>query len=581
VNVVPPAITGTLHEGQTLTCSTGDWNPPATAYQWQWTRNGTPIAGATAQTYVVVGADVGMQVGCTVTATNEGGSTPASAVPVAVPVPAPVNVVPPAITGTLHKGQTLTCSTGHWNRPGTAYQWQWTRNGTPIAAATAHTHVVVGADVDTQVGCTVTTTNEGGSTPASAVPVVVTRIAAAILVSSSRRQEGPTLRFDGWLRTEQPARAGRLELLRREAGALVFAGKAAAGPFGRFRVDDTIHALVPGTYAFVLRFVPTDPKLYDSVDVPLSVTAVSPRTYPFPRSALDRATTLFDHLAPFWLDGGYCSIGCRPAGAIPGWPLKPFHEQHALRAGINEWRASGFHRGIDIQARDYTPVYAIQSGYVHIVQARGDDERVQVGNYIYWHVKIRVPEGAYIRAYGRSLGIVLRYIRHLHLSEVDSAGRYLNPLRPLGRDLSPWVDLEPPVIGRPELASDGSATVLAYDPQSYLTQTRYLTPVLAPAALGYRIFDAQGRELGPLQWALRGTHVLPVGLIPAVFTADARPPGYACFALRVVCIPHWRYRLAGGLAPRVPPLPHGRYRLTAYAWDWAGNTTARDLWFDR
>ena len=59
-----------------------------------------------------------------------------------------------------------------------------------------------------------------------------------------------------------------------------------------------------------------------------------------------------------------------------------------------------------------------------------------------------------------------------------------------------------------------------------------------------------------------------------------RRPGYLCFALRKICVPRWQYRLAGGLAPRLPlgSLPHGRYRLSVYAWDYAGNTTARDAW---
>lgn len=425
-----------------------------------------------------------------------------------------------------------------------------------------------------------TATNEGGSTPAPAAPVAVTRIAAAIVPATSRKQEGPTLRFEGLLKTVQPAHAGRVQLLRERDGKLTLVGEAPVGRYGHFVVDDTIHALVPGAYTFVLRFVPADPELYAAVDTPISITAVSPRTYPFPRSALDRAPTLFDGLAPFWVDGGSCSIGCRPAGAISGWPLEPFHEQHALRAGINEWRESGFHLGIDIQAKDYSPVYAIQSGYAHIIQSSGVDERVQVGNYIYWHVKLHVGEGEYVQAYRRSLGVVMRYVRHLHFSEVIG-GAYVNPLRPQGRALTPWVDLEPPVLGRPSLSPDGYADILAYDPQSFGTHTHYLTPVLAPAALAYRLFDASGRKLGPLRWALRGTHILPDGDIPLVFTPDARPPGYLCFALEVLCIPHWHYRLAGGLAPAVPSLPHGRYRLTAYAWDWAGNTTARDLWFNR
>ena len=49
-----------------------------------------------------------------------------------------------------------------------------------------------------------------------------------------------------------------------------------------------------------------------------------------------------------------------------------------------------------------------------------------------------------------------------------------------------------------------------------------------------------------------------------------------------MCKPVWRYRLAGGLTPRLPLYEmHGRVRLTVYAWDWAGNVTARDTWLNR
>ena len=103
---------------------------------------------------------------------------------------------------------------------------------------------------------------------------------------------------------------------------------------------------------------------------------------------------------------------------------------------------------------------------------------------------------------------------------------------------------------------------------------------MAPAALAYRLFEPSGTAIGPLQWALRGSHVLPWSQADAVFTTDARAPGYRCFAFHVICVAHWRYHLAGGLAPRLPALGR-RHRLTVYAWDWAGNTTARDLWLSR
>jgi len=71
VNSVLPAITGTKTVGQTLTCSTGTWSKSPT-YAYQWLRDGVAIAGATASTRVLSGADEGALMSCTVTATNAG-----------------------------------------------------------------------------------------------------------------------------------------------------------------------------------------------------------------------------------------------------------------------------------------------------------------------------------------------------------------------------------------------------------------------------------------------------------------------------------------------------------------------------
>jgi hypothetical protein len=71
VNSVLPAITGTKQVGATLTCSTGTWShSPSFAYQWR--RNGSAIAGATASTRVLTAGDQGALMSCTVTATAAG-----------------------------------------------------------------------------------------------------------------------------------------------------------------------------------------------------------------------------------------------------------------------------------------------------------------------------------------------------------------------------------------------------------------------------------------------------------------------------------------------------------------------------
>jgi hypothetical protein len=279
-----------------------------------------------------------------------------------------------------------------------------------------------------------------------------------------------------------------------------------------------------------------------------------------------------------YADGLPCSTGCRPYGARLGWPLAPFHTQHAVRAGLNELRPQSMHVGVDIQARDRQRVYAVQPGTARVLAAKGSDARVQVGNYIYWHISPAVKDGEFVTPFTTVLGTVIPGAGHLHFSELGAAGQYVNPLRPRGRVLDPLVNRRRPVIGKPAIAADGQVVVGAYAPQSFVRRTTYITPVLAPAALAYRLRDIDGAAATPLYWALRGTHLEPYLSRRLIYAPGARPPGYACFATRPVCVPHWRYRIAGGLAPPLPrSVPPGRYRLTIYAWDWADNATARDI----
>src|SRR2546429_9856699 len=68
------------------------------------------------------------------------------------------------------------------------------------------------------------------------------------------------------------------------------------------------------------------------------------------------------------------------AAAYP-WPIKPFNAQHAIRGNFDDPRALreivdaagynplSFHSGVDIQAPDGTPVYAVESGEVTFASA--------------------------------------------------------------------------------------------------------------------------------------------------------------------------------------------------------------------
>ncbi len=307
-----------------------------------------------------------------------------------------------------------------------------------------------------------------------------------------------------------------------------------------------------------------------------SVDGLPGNALPFPPNPADRVTRRGE-VSSLYADGLPCSTGCRPYGAELGWPLAPFHRQHPIRAALNELRPRSLHVGVDIQARGGARVYAVQPGTAVVLKLSGPNARVEVGNYIYWHITPTVRTGELVTPFQMVLGTVMSGYGHIAFSELDAAGDYVNPLRPGGTVLEPYVDRAAPVIGSPAVAADGQVVVRAYSPQTFVQRTTYLTPVLAPAAIAYRLYDSHGTPLTLLEWALRGTHLLPWGERSLIYAPGAYAPGYGCFATRSVCVPDWVYRVAGGLAPPLPStLAPGRYRLTIYAWDWADNRTALD-----
>jgi hypothetical protein len=89
VNTVRPLVTGTTVTGSNLTSTTGTWTN-ATTYARAWTRNGSPIAGATGTGYTLVAADIGAMIGGDVTARDSNGETSMGALPVG-----PIVDVPP------------------------------------------------------------------------------------------------------------------------------------------------------------------------------------------------------------------------------------------------------------------------------------------------------------------------------------------------------------------------------------------------------------------------------------------------------------------------------------------------------
>jgi DNA-binding beta-propeller fold protein YncE len=174
-NTAAPSISGTPVAGHTLTCAKGTWTGSAPiTYAYRWLRNNVAIIGATSSTYVVKSADIGKQLKCRVTASNGGGSTMALSAAKLIKTP-PKNTVAPKITGIPKVGKTLTCNKGTWT--GTApitYKYQWLRNGSPIAGATAATYVAKAADQNKFLSCKVTATNAAGTATKTSAAVKIT-----------------------------------------------------------------------------------------------------------------------------------------------------------------------------------------------------------------------------------------------------------------------------------------------------------------------------------------------------------------------------------------------------------------------
>lgn len=134
-NAVAPAISGTAEVGETLTCSQGTWNGSASiSYAYQWTRDGSPIAGADESTYTLVSADGGTDVGCTVTANDGFTQLSEPATPVSVPAP---DTTAPVLTSPTDAANGSTGSTGSVTTDegnGTLY-WAVTSSATSPSAA--------------------------------------------------------------------------------------------------------------------------------------------------------------------------------------------------------------------------------------------------------------------------------------------------------------------------------------------------------------------------------------------------------------------------------------------------------------
>ena len=137
-----------------------------------------------------------------------------------------------------------------------------------------------------------------------------------------------------------------------------------------------------------------------------------------------------------------------------GWPVKPFHQQHAVRAYFGDPRIGSdgrggqsrtLHFGVDVSAPNGTPVYAVTSGRISLHPLHPSEVvLVESGGvtYEYWHIVPSVRSG-YAVAYRTVLGHIEKPWAHVHFAERHGS-TYVNPLRPGA--LAPYRDSTAPAV---------------------------------------------------------------------------------------------------------------------------------------
>lgn len=161
-------LTGLFVEDQVLTATHTftDADGLPDTFTYQWLRDGIAISGASAGTYALTDADVGARISVSVFYVDDHGQaetlTSAAGAPVTAVNDAPLGNL--AIAGARVEGSILTANSSVTDAdglPATA-QWQWYRDGAPIASATAANYVLSAADIGAVVSVSLSYTDDQG-----------------------------------------------------------------------------------------------------------------------------------------------------------------------------------------------------------------------------------------------------------------------------------------------------------------------------------------------------------------------------------------------------------------------------------
>lgn len=180
-----PTISGHAVVGQTLSASTGDWDP-SPSFTYQWFAGSAPISRATGANYTVSRSDLNKAISVTVTATSPGyisairNSSVTSSVLATMPFS---STGTPTVSGIPIVGQTLSASTGFW-APTPRFSYQWLANNSAIPRATGANYVLTLSDVGKTISVRITATQSGFTTTA-ATSIATSSVTAGLPFTSS------------------------------------------------------------------------------------------------------------------------------------------------------------------------------------------------------------------------------------------------------------------------------------------------------------------------------------------------------------------------------------------------------------
>lgn len=165
VNAAPPAISGALKVGSTLTASAGSWKPSAVQVSYQWYADGQKLKKSRKSTIRLTQARLGQKLTVTATATKLGyPTTSVTSAPTEAVLPGQIsNTVAPAVRGQAKVDETLTLDTGSWDPKPDSLTVQWYADGQLVEGVEpGATSLPLTPDlVDTTISATVTASRSG------------------------------------------------------------------------------------------------------------------------------------------------------------------------------------------------------------------------------------------------------------------------------------------------------------------------------------------------------------------------------------------------------------------------------------